>query len=447
MRRAGAGLIVAAALALAGCRNTDTKAGDDKKPTGVGTGRPQGKDSLAKGPAWLNGAGTGVPKSGGPSNPNDPLFDPRTAAQDALGGRVLDSYGKPARNVFVRIEPLGAPGGPGEIGIETNNDGHFFAKGLQVGQSYEVIASATPQDGKPLAGRVQTKVPNVTLVIVLRDDLPPPIGGFPPPPKPTSDYIPPAGLTPSRQPKPPGEAWSPGGPTTGVPPATIGGARPPAVGGVTPGGSLPPPADFTPSPAPTRPENVADGPKDKFKPPPVNIPGPSNDGGPPVPPLPKLTPFNPTGGGRSSQDIRRSANAITLLDTLERPWTSDVVRPGELLLVEFVTSSCVPCKQVIPVMKSLQSRYGAGGLQVAAVLCDDLPQKERAEAAAKYGSDHNLNYALYVEPGAAGSVRDRFDVEKYPTAVLLNAGGKVLWKGHPVDRAKLEAAIKQHLGK
>ncbi len=454
MRRAG--LIVAAVLVLAGCKATDPKANDDKKPTGLGAGRPKtkdAKDTPAKGVTWLDdvgklpGAGTSVPKGGAPTNPKDPNFDAKTAAQDALGGRVLDPNGKPARNIFVQIEQVGGPGGPG-VGIYTNNDGHFFSTGFKPGASYDVTATATPQDGKPLSGSTQTKVPNVVLTIVLRDDLPPPVGGFPPAPKPADkvgDYIPPTGgISPIAQPKPPGDAWSPGGPTDRVPPTTIGGAKPPAVSGGAPGGALPPPADdLVPSPRPTKPENVADGPKDPFKSPPASIPGP---GGPPVPPLPTLPPsFNPTGGGRSA--LERGANTFTLLDTLERPWESDSIRPGGLVLVEFVTSTCAPCKQVIPVMKDLQSRYGASGLQVAAVLCDELPQKARAEAAAKYGRDHNLNYALYVEPGAAGTVRDRFDVEKYPTAVLLNASGKVLWRGHPGERAKLEAAIKQGLGK
>lgn len=452
MRRAGAGLIVAAALALAGCRTTDPKP-DDKKPAGVGTGRPKEKDADApakgKGPAWyddvtrLPGAGTSIPKAGAPTNPKDPNFDPRTAAGDALGGRVLGPDGKPARNVAVNIELIGAADGPGvPIGISTSNDGYFFAAGLKPGRSYEVTASATPQDGKPLSASVQTRVPNVVLTLVLRDDLPPPVGGFPPTPKP-ADLAPPS---PTR-PKPPGDAWLPDGPTTGVPPASIGGAKPPAVGGGSSNGGLPPVSDDlipSPAPKPVRPENVADDPKNPFRPPVTNIPNPN---GPPLPKLPP--PFNPVGGGRSALDTgARGAGKIALLDTAERPWSSaDAVPPGSLLLVEFITSTCGPCKQVIPVMKDLQSRYGASGLQVAAVLCDESPQKERASAAAKYGSDHHLNYAVYVEPGATGSVRDRFDVQSYPTAVLMNADGKVLWRGHPGKRAELESAIKQGLGK
>ncbi len=466
MRRAGARLIVAAILALAGCKSMDPK-GDDKAPAGLGAGRTKTKDgkdaketkgALAKGPTWLDdvdklpGAGTGVPKSTGPTNPKDKNFDAKTAAQDVLGGRVLDPYGRPARNVYVRLEQVGVPAGPGEIGIYTDEKGYFSAKGLQVGQSYEVTAIATPQDGKPLSGSVQTKVPNVILTILLRDALPPPTGGFPPTPNPTDgNYIPPMGYAPINQPKPPGDAWSPGGPTNAVPPATIGGVKPPAMSGGTPGAITPPDA-FVPSPAPkpTKPENVADGPKDLFKPPPVSIPGPGNGGAPPVPPLQALPPSFPVPGGKSSMgpSTGRAAGKFTLLDTLERPWDSDMVSPGSLALVEFTTSTCAPCKQVIPVLKDLQSRYGARGLQVMGVMCDNLPQKERARTAAKYGRDHNLNYALYVEPIEAGSVRDRFDVESYPHAILLNATGKVLWQGHPgTQRTQLEAAVKQGLGK
>src|SRR4051794_25874133 len=105
MRRAGAGLI-AAVLALAGCKVADPK-GDDKAPGGV-AGRAKNKDAKAKdkdgkgsgptGLSWLEdgklpGAGTAVPRGGAAADPRDPNFDPKAAAQDAVGGRVLDPNG------------------------------------------------------------------------------------------------------------------------------------------------------------------------------------------------------------------------------------------------------------------------------------------------------------------------------------------------------------------
>lgn len=460
MRRAAPGTIAAALLlALAGCRSTDPKASDDR-PGGLAglfkgrsKDRDKDKDKDADKPgrdkpgSWLDGVGklpgtgTGVPKAGSWGD------DAKAQAQDAIGGRVLDPFGRPARNVLVRIAPAGgAPAGPTALGSYTGNDGYFLARGLKAGTAYDVTAEAT-FEGKPVTAAVQTQVPNPTLTLALRDDaaLPgaaaPPAGGgggggsgtFPPDPKPSDG------------------AWAPGGGATGVPPATIGGTGPKPPGGGA--GGVPPPADLGSFPGlgpAVKPENTAEGPKDPFKPPAANIPGPAPGGPPPVPPLPKLPPSFPAPGGTSGRPAPGAPAGrakLELLDVLERPWGLDALRPGDLALVEFTTSTCVPCKQVIPVLREVQARYGAAGLQVVAVLCDDLPLKQRAALAARYASENNLNYALYVEPGDAGTVRDRFDVERYPHAVLLDASGRVLWTGHPGRKPELEAAIKKHLGK
>ena len=451
MRRAGAGLIVAVLLALAGCKSTDK---DDKTPGGsVGKGKDnkfKDKDqdknpAPGKGGTWLDdvgklpGAGTGIPKGTG-LGPKDPGFDPKTAAQDALGGRVLDPDGRPARNIFIRIDKAGAaaPDAGAGLGIYTKPDGYFSASGFVPGQTYELTAEATTQDGRKLRGVMQTKVPNPIITILLRDDLAPGGGAFPPEPKPTDTTPPKDG------------GWGPGGPATGVPPTTIGGGAPKPPAGT---GAIPPPADigFPPPPAgvPEKPENLAEK-KDPFKPPPANIPNPYAP--PPVPPLPPLPPvFGPPPGGRSSGTGTTTGNGasakLALVDTLDRPWGLDAVKPGSLVLLEFATSTCKHCPAVLPVLKEMQSRYGASGLQVVGVMCDNVPQKERLALAAKYQSDHNLNYALFVEPGAAGTVRDQYGVEGYPHAVLLNSAGKVLWRGHPGQKPELESAIKQNLTK
>ena len=150
---------------------------------------------------------------------------------------------------------------------------------------------------------------------------------------------------------------------------------------------------------------------------------------------------------RSSRPVKPGAN-FALVDSLERPWSFAASRSGSLVLLDFMSTNCVHCKRTIPVLTDLQSRYAADGLELIGVLCDDVPQRERATQAAKYQRENNLNYAIYVEPGAeAGAVRDRFHVESYPTAVLLNGEGTVLWQGHPAKRMELESAIRKHLGR
>lgn len=149
--------------------------------------------------------------------------------------------------------------------------------------------------------------------------------------------------------------------------------------------------------------------------------------------------------------VGHTVGNVALVDALERPW-SLANRSGSVVLLDFMTTSCVPCKRAIPTLVDLQSRYGADGLQVVGVVCDDASRQERAARAAKYQRDNRLNYMLYVEPGAvAGSVRDHLGVESYPTVVLVDAAGNVLWRGHPTypatHPAALDAAIRKALRK
>ncbi|MBX9627079.1 MAG: TlpA family protein disulfide reductase, partial [Gemmataceae bacterium] len=216
-------------------------------------------------------------------------------------------------------------------------------------------------------------------------------------------------------------------------PATVGG--PPA--------AAPLPAATPPEATPTaRPENTAAGPAPPWKPPAANIPGP------PVPALPTLPPSTPPGDGKKSQrPVKRGAN-FALVDALDRPWNLATSRQGSVVLVEFLTTTCGPCKAAVPGLVDVQSRYAADGLELVGVVCDEAPVRDRLDRAEKYRQAHQLNYALYAEPGPLpGAVRDRLGVTAYPTAVLLDPEGNVAWKGHPGDRSAMEAAVRRALGK
>src|SRR5262245_32790266 len=124
MRRGGAGLI-AAVLALAGCKSTDHRP-TDKEPAGTAASRNKTKDKDAKGATWLDpvaklpGADTSVPKAGSwTGDPNSPNFNAKAESQDAVGGRVVDTFNRPAKNVFIRLEEVNAPPGKAPMGIYT----------------------------------------------------------------------------------------------------------------------------------------------------------------------------------------------------------------------------------------------------------------------------------------------------------------------------------------
>src|SRR5262249_22015788 len=106
MGRGGAGLI-AAVLALAGCKSTDSKPAG-KETTGAAAAHAKNKDTKdkdVKGATWLEptaklpGAETSVPKAGSwAGDPGSPNFNAKAESQDAVGGRVVDTFNRPAKN-------------------------------------------------------------------------------------------------------------------------------------------------------------------------------------------------------------------------------------------------------------------------------------------------------------------------------------------------------------
>ncbi len=463
MGRCGAGLLLAV-LTLAGCKSTSDPKTPDREPLGKPAARSRTKDSAPKGPAWLEpiarlpGTGTAVPKAlSGEDDPSSPNFDPRTAAQDAVGGRVFDAYNRPAKNIFIRIEAANDSPGATAKGIYTDGTGYFITRGLEPGTTYTFTAEAT-QDGKQLTGTIQTRVPSPAVTIILREDqLVVPgvvkpaqgtIDGFPPPPVPIyTNPSDPAERTP-RTPQPlrsPDGAYSPGG--------GIGNSVPPTLGRPTPTGALPPPNPKATTPALPepdsltppgnleRPENIAGMGRNPFTPPATSIPG-----GPSVIPTPRLTAPTPTPSLPalpSKQPFGTQGLRFQLTDTLERNWVFPDHVSGSIVLVEFVTTNCPHCKPAVPTLKDLQSRYGAKGLQVIVVLCDELPSKQRIAAAKSYANDNNTNYPIFIEPGPLpGAVRDVLGVESYPRVVLLHANGTPIWRGHPSKKAEMETAIR-----
>jgi thiol-disulfide isomerase/thioredoxin len=445
--------IVAVLIALCGCKGNAPKPLERKEPTspvsrGKGATPVWLEDSLAK----LPSAGTGLPKAGSWNDPRTPVFDAGRESRGLLAGRVLDPYGNGAKNVFIRIEPVDAT--PREmdgaaIGILTNEAGFFMVKDLPAGRVYTLTAEAKTE-GKPLYGLVQTRPPQSNITIALRDDLNlPGNGGLPPsastaglPPGSGSDHIPSTALP---MPNPAGRVgaggWTPG---VGAAPGSI----PATIPGLAPGGSLPPSPGVPPPEGlvppleprlPVRPESTAGSEAPPWRPPAANIPGPTPTY--PVPP-----PGVPTLPGKQTARPTRGAE-VALVDSLERPWSLEN-RSGSLVMLEFLTSTCGPCKRSIPILTQIQSRYAANGLQLIGVLCDEVPQRQRASLAAKYQRENNLNYAVYTEAGAEpGAIRDRFNVEAYPTVVLLDGSGAVLWQGHPSKTADLDAAIRRHLSR
>jgi thiol-disulfide isomerase/thioredoxin len=91
---------------------------------------------------------------------------------------------------------------------------------------------------------------------------------------------------------------------------------------------------------------------------------------------------------------------------------------GNVILLDFWASWCVPCKASFPVMNDLQKRYADRGLTIVAVSVDDTREK--------------MDQFLKAHPVLFTTVRDAnqklvaaADVETMPTSLLIDRAGKI----------------------
>lgn len=443
-------IITAGLIAFAGCKSGDKRPDENGRTPGEPTSRPksQSNDPLT-GSHWLDNP-TGANKDATPpagtwANPNDPNYDYQTEARGQLAGFVEDVNGRKIGNAYVRVEQAGAQAKP--FGVYTTADGSFLLPGLKPGASYTITVEARDQE-RTLVGRAIVKAPNVRLRIpVMEGELPKNFDteprSAPPPPKKGSDPLnkAPTSAIPGELSAPP--LWQSGMRSSNDLPVPVPLGQDSKVFPARGNGDLPgeySPTEPTPNwnaappigqdPVPTiRPELMTGDKNPDWKAPTANI-------------TPKPVP--PTDRNESKRISR--AEQFQLVDVLGRTRTFPSGRQGELILLDFMTTNCVPCVKMIPTLTAIQEKYASRGLDVVAVTCDDEALRTRTAVADRYRKKYELNYQLYCETGdRPGPLLKRFNVERYPTVVLLNSSGAVVWQGHPSKTNELVAAIEQQL--
>jgi thiol-disulfide isomerase/thioredoxin len=417
-------IVLAASLGALGCTSTGKK-----PPKSTATGKDRPADSV---PFWEdNSRPKGVGK-------ND------TAPRDSEGliaGMLIDANGRPQPNAIVNITPADAAPGVKPIGVQADDQGYFMIKGLKAGSNY-FLAVRGEDGGKVLGGSALTQAPNTRLLIRLTEGnvssvTPPPVahpgdtGPFAPD-KSKTKLADPTGSVPGPDPVPKDpltegadQSWAPG-------------KTPPS------GRPLPPP----PPPSASNP-NVADTAKNW--PPPVSIPGPGSRVEPPPPPAsPSMsaTPSNSSPLAEETPQQQRARN-FTLYNLTGDPVEFRNLTDRRLIVLDFWSTSCMPCLRAIPDLIDIQARY-SNYVEVGGVACDDLPWDKRRKAVEgirdyyTHKAHRPINYNLFLEgEGREGRLQQEFRIKAYPTLVLLDHSGRELWRG--ASTIQLEEAIKYYL--
>jgi thioredoxin-like negative regulator of GroEL len=101
----------------------------------------------------------------------------------------------------------------------------------------------------------------------------------------------------------------------------------------------------------------------------------------------------------------------------------------------------VPCAKSVPHLNELRERYEAKGLSIIGVTSESASETE------PWIQDKGVQYAYAYDKG--GKVARYFGVGGIPHAVLIDAGGKVVWDGHPgaLDDETIESSLRGALAK
>lgn len=196
-------------------------------------------------------------------------------------------------------------------------------------------------------------------------------------------------------------------------------------------------------------------------------PPPAPQGGAFVPIAP-AAPYIPSAGPHSSttkptvvQPVRSPARvapsaafagtrlaAANLLALDQKPRSLGTLE-GDLILLDFFGSWCGPCRRCVPKLNDLHERYSNRGLRIVGVACEGGDDAQAVAATHQVRQQLAIRYSVLTSPmDRTCGVRDYFHVHSFPTLVLLDRQGRVLFQASGGDArtlARLESAIQSNL--
>jgi thiol-disulfide isomerase/thioredoxin len=118
---------------------------------------------------------------------------------------------------------------------------------------------------------------------------------------------------------------------------------------------------------------------------------------------------------------------------------------SDYVLIDFWGTWCPPCVSSIKHLVELQKQFGPDRLTVVGVAYEEGPRDERAKAVTEVAQRMGINYPL-VLGGLDGPcpLKSAFNVQAYPTMVLVNRYGRILWRDQgatPDTLARLDRVL------
>jgi thiol-disulfide isomerase/thioredoxin len=485
-------LILCIAFGLGGCSALGKKKSDASgSPSTPSGGKAPAKFPGSDDPILQGAVPQGVPQGAAPQGVTHRGDD----INGILAGTVIDRSNRKPQDIYIRYVCLEeAKGSEAPIDVAVMPGGYFTIRGLQPNKQYKLIARAKAGD-KVIAGVSYAKTPNIRVAIELRDEF----AGAATPDVPGA---------PAYQPKKEEKSSPPNSDASAQGGNSLGGNSPHAPPGWMPLAQLPaaqsaaapsglsvgaprtglepdlPTRVSVPAPPPVNAEPPSTGwipgiASDKTNWPPLleipnkkpaveiqrPVPLDSPSSPPPITPSP-VTPkidlpssaaptWTPTPASGvparvpSCVLIGRQLHNLALNDTTGKPWEYKTQHQGKLVLLDFWATWCMPCRETIPKLIELQSRYKPK-LEVVGIAYEGSgTPREQAVRVNAVIQRLQVNYRQLIG-GNNCPVQSQFGIVAYPTLVLLDETGTIIWRHEGKldqnNRDDLELLIQRQLG-
>lgn len=130
-----------------------------------------------------------------------------------------------------------------------------------------------------------------------------------------------------------------------------------------------------------------------------------------------------------------SVEPVTI-DTIEAPGSRDgevtIPAPDRATFVDFFGTWCPPCAEQMPALGEASDRVGDSVLFVS-VTTEAVGRSVTEEEIADWWREHDGDWLVGADPTA--ELASKLDVGGYPTAVAIDADGRVRWSDAGVHTA------------
>jgi thiol-disulfide isomerase/thioredoxin len=409
--------------------------------------------SAADHPPPAGGAGQAKPPEFGGDSVQPASID--LPAGSMVAGQILDNLtGKPPLEATIRVTGTSEETGK-SIEVTADSQGYFTIENLKRGQQYKLWARAKQGD-KLLAGITYTSAPNIRVLVKISEDYATPdtpdVPGAPKVPnsrKPAKEQNPKGSKQeqPTAQGKPQWDSPSEGA-MNPKGKASVGIGPPQAL---KEGSSVPQPWQHQTAPVPQAPPDATKIAGTEFASnPPVARWQPDSGNAKPAPGTAPTIALEAPARVPSCVLVGKQLHNLALMDLQGQPWEYRKNKWGQVVLLDFWRTTCLPCVYTIPTLNQLHKDYGPHGLQIVGIAYEQSGSPtEKAQRVLGTARVRAIDYQLLQSGGTRCPVAQSFGVVNLPTLVLLDPTGRIVWTHEGVlDAAKRDEliwAIRSHL--